>query len=104
MALSGDEVVDRLFWDTPWWRGSEQVRARIRFAIGQAASGVAFREELPYWVADGRERIVDFAMHPIHDRSGAVMFLRPLSRAGTGALNEFSATRRKRRSASPSQS
>jgi PAS domain S-box-containing protein len=22
-----DEVVNRLFWETPWWRGSERVRA-----------------------------------------------------------------------------
>jgi PAS domain-containing protein len=51
--------------------------ARIRFATGEAASGVAFREELQYWVADGGERIVDFAMHPIRDRSGAIMFLHP---------------------------
>lgn len=72
-----DQVLDRLFWETPWWRGSEQVKARIRFATGQAASGVAFREELRYWVADGGERVVDFAMHPILDRSGAVMFLHP---------------------------
>ena len=28
-------------------------------------------------MADGRERIVDFAMHPIRDQSGAVRFLHP---------------------------
>jgi PAS domain S-box-containing protein len=72
-----EQVVDRPFWDTPWWRGSEEAKARIRFATGQAAAGLVFREELQYWVADGSERIVDFAMHPIRDRSGAVMFLHP---------------------------
>jgi PAS domain S-box-containing protein len=72
-----EEVVDRPFWQTPWWRGSEQVKSRIRFATDQAAAGIAFREELRYWVADGSERIMDFAMHPIRDRTGAVMFLHP---------------------------
>jgi PAS domain S-box-containing protein len=72
-----DQVLDRPFWETPWWRGSEQVKARIRLASEQAAAGFAFREELPYWVVDGSERVVDFAMHPIRDRSGAVMFLHP---------------------------
>ena len=72
-----EQVVDRPFWDTPWWRGSEETKARIRFATDQAAAGLVFREELRYWVADGGERIVDFAMHPIRDRSGAVMFLHP---------------------------
>jgi PAS domain S-box-containing protein len=72
-----EQVLDRPFWETPWWRGSEEVKARIRFATDQAATGHAFREELPYWLSDGRERIVDFAMHPIRDPSGSVMFLHP---------------------------
>src|SRR5215470_4540128 len=72
-----EQVLDQPFWKTPWWRGSEEMKARIRFATDQAASGLAFRDELRYWVADGSERIVDFAMHPIRDPSGAVMFLHP---------------------------
>ena len=72
-----DQVLDRPFWDTPWWRGSEEMRARIRYATAQAAAGHVFREEMSYWLADGRERIVDFAMHPIRDSSGKVAFLNP---------------------------
>ena len=67
-----EQVLDRPFWEAPWWRGSDEVKARIRFATHLAASGAVFREELRYWVADGSERIVDFAMHPIRDQSGAV--------------------------------
>jgi PAS domain S-box-containing protein len=72
-----DQVLHRPFWDTPWWRGSEEMRARIRYATAQAAAGHVFREELRYWLADGRERVVDFAMHPIRDSSGKVAFLNP---------------------------
>jgi PAS domain S-box-containing protein len=72
-----EQVLNRPFWDTPWWRGSEEMKARIRFATEQAAAGNLFREELRYWLADGSERIVDFAMHPIRDGSGAVAFLHP---------------------------
>jgi PAS domain S-box-containing protein len=72
-----EQVLNQQFCDTPWWRGSEEMKARIRFATDQAASGFVFREELRYWVADGSERIVDFAMHPIRDHSGSVMFLHP---------------------------
>jgi PAS domain S-box-containing protein len=72
-----EQVLDRPFWETPWWRGSEEIKARIRFATNQAASGIVFREELRYWLADGSERVVDFAMHPIRDRSGTVVFLHP---------------------------
>jgi PAS domain S-box-containing protein len=72
-----EQVLNRPFWETPWWRGSEEVRARIRAATAEAAAGRIFREELHYWVADGTERMVDFAMHPIRDRAGAVAFLHP---------------------------
>jgi PAS domain S-box-containing protein len=71
------QVLDKLFWETPWWRGSQEMQARIRFATQQAAAGIAFREELRYWVADGSERIVDFAMHPIRDPAGTVVLLHP---------------------------
>jgi PAS domain S-box-containing protein len=76
-GYSREQVLDKPFWETPWWRGSEAIKARIRFATDQAAAGMAFRETLPYWLADGRERIVDFAMHPIRDASGSVTFLHP---------------------------
>jgi PAS domain S-box-containing protein len=72
-----EQVLNRPFWETPWWRGSEEVKARIRFATAEAAAGRVFREELRYWVEDGTERIVDFAMHPIRDRAGKVAFLHP---------------------------
>jgi PAS domain S-box-containing protein len=72
-----EQVLNRPFWDTPWWRGSEDIKAKIRFATEQCAAGHLFREQLLYWLADGSERIVDFAMHPIRDRSGAVAFLHP---------------------------
>ena len=72
-----EQVLNRPFWSTPWWRGSEEMQARIRLATDQAASGSIFHEELRYWVADGSERVVDFAMHPIRDQSGAVMCLYP---------------------------
>ena len=72
-----DEVLGLPFWDTAWWRRSDDVRARIRLAVNQAAAGEVFRETLPYWLADGTERIVDFGMHPIVDETGFVRFLHP---------------------------
>ena len=72
-----EEVLDRPFWQTPWWRGSQEMQERIREATRQAAAGDAFRETMRYWLADGTERIVDFAMHPIRDAVGVVRFLHP---------------------------
>src|SRR5262249_7989521 len=72
-----EQVLDRPFWETPWWRGSEEVKARIRAATEQAAGGIAFREEVPYWWADGRKRVMGFAILPIRDQNGGVMLLYP---------------------------
>jgi PAS domain S-box-containing protein len=70
-----EEVLDRPFWTTPWWRGSEDVQARIRLASQRAATGEVFREPLRYWLVDGTDRLVDFALHPIRDEMGRVRFL-----------------------------
>ena len=72
-----EDVLDRPFWTTPWWRGAEEVQARIRDASHRAAAGEVYREVLRYWLADGAERVVDFAMHPIRDELGVVRFLYP---------------------------
>jgi len=72
-----EQVLGRPFWETPWWRGSEEMRDRIRAATMQAREGEPFRETLRYWLADGSERVVDFAMHPIRDEHGTVRLLHP---------------------------
>ena len=72
-----DEVVDLPFWETPWWRDSEHAKARIHQAVQTASAGEAFAETLPYFLADGSERVVEFAMHPIVDDGGVIRFLHP---------------------------
>lgn len=72
-----EEVLGRLFWETAWWRGSQEVQEKIRVATIRAAQGTATREVLPYHCADGTQRIVDFALHPIRDPEGQIIFLHP---------------------------
>ncbi len=72
-----EEVLDRPFWETPWWRNSTEVQQKIRAATREASAGRIYREVLPYWRADGTERTVEFAMLPIRDESGAVTMLHP---------------------------
>jgi PAS domain S-box-containing protein len=72
-----EQVVDRPFWSTLWWRGSVEVQDQIRQASKRAVGGETFRKTLSYWVADGSERVVDFSIHPIRDDLGAVNFLYP---------------------------
>jgi signal transduction histidine kinase len=46
-------------------------------ASGEAAAGQTFRAEMPYFVADGSERIAEVTISPILDESGRVLFLAP---------------------------
>ena len=72
-----EEVLGLPFWDTPWWRNIPESRDKIRAATPLAAQGIPYRETLHYSWADGTERVVDFALHPIRDPEGKVLFLHP---------------------------
>ncbi len=72
-----DEVLGRFFWETGWWHNSKETQEKIRTATLQAAKGNFYREVLPYVWADGTERVVDFALFPIKDAEGRIMFLHP---------------------------
>jgi PAS domain S-box-containing protein len=70
-----EEVLDRPFWSTCWWRGSRVVQDRIREAARLAAQGEVFRATLPYWTGDGSERLFDFAVpDPRWVGNGAVLY------------------------------
>jgi PAS domain S-box-containing protein len=72
-----EEVLGRLFWECGWWRFNKDAQHKIRAATAQVAQGTPYREELLYHWADGAERVVDFALHPIRDDQGRVLFLHP---------------------------
>jgi PAS domain S-box-containing protein len=72
-----EEILGRFFWETAWWRFNKEVQSKIQKACLQALRGEAYVEELPYHLADGTERVVAFAMHPIRDEQGQIIFLHP---------------------------
>ena len=50
---------------------------RSKQASAQAAAGQTFRAELPFFMADGSERVADVTIQPIRDDTGRVLFLAP---------------------------
>jgi PAS domain S-box-containing protein len=74
-GYSREELLHRPFWETPWWRGSEEVKARIQAAVEAAAAGAATHEVLRFWLADGSERTAECAFQPVRDGSGSVRYL-----------------------------
>jgi PAS domain S-box-containing protein len=72
-----EQIVGKPFWEGPWWTPSADLVQQIKAASAQAAAGQTFRAEMPYFVADGSERIVDITIQPIKDEAGRVLFLAP---------------------------
>src|SRR5580698_966414 len=72
-----DDVLGKPFWETGWWRNFQESRDKIRTATPHAVQGIPYRETLLYCWADGTEHFVDFALHPIRDPEGKILFLHP---------------------------
>lgn len=72
-----DVAVGKYFWEAPWWRNFADSQAKIRAAIPTAVDGTPYRDTLQYSFADGSERLMQFALYPIVDEKGRVIFLHP---------------------------
>jgi PAS domain S-box-containing protein len=77
-GFTKEQIVGKPFWEGPWWTPSADLVAQIKAASTQAAAGETFRAELPYFVADGSERMADVTIQPIRDEAGRVLFLAPI--------------------------
>ena len=76
-GFTREQIVGKPFWEGPWWTPSAALVERIKAASAQAAAGQTFRAEMPYFVADGSERVADVTILPIKDEAGRVVFLAP---------------------------
>lgn len=72
-----EQVVGKRFCDCPWWCQSEALMQQIKLAVAQTAAGQIFDAEMPYFVADGSQRMVHLIVLPIKDETGRVAFLAP---------------------------
>src|SRR5271166_4713760 len=72
-----EQVVGKPFWECPWWRHSAALMQQIKLAAAQTAAGQTFQAEMPYFVADGSQRMVSLLILPIKDETGRVVFLAP---------------------------
>src|SRR6185369_3440089 len=76
-GFTREQAIGKPFWEGPWWSPSPPLDEQIRAASVEAAAGQTFRAEMPYFVADGSERIAEVTIQPIRDESGRVLFLAP---------------------------
>ena len=94
------EVIDKPFWETPWWSHSPELQERLRDAIKAAARGQFVRFEATHPVPGGGLCYVDFSIKPVRDEAGNVVLLIPEGRdltdrkLGEKALQESENTAR----------
>jgi PAS domain S-box-containing protein len=80
VGASESDVVGKLFWETPWWSYSPELRAQLRGAVAKAAAGEIVRLEAIFQANDGRLHYFDFSLKPVFDESGSVALLIPEGR------------------------
>ena len=79
-GIREQDVLGKLFWDTPWWTHSPELQNRLREAVSQAAAGTMVRFEATHPDPTGKLAHVDFSLKPVRDEQGNVTLLIPESR------------------------
>jgi PAS domain S-box-containing protein len=80
VAARKDDVIGKPFWETPWWRHSQELQEKLRRAVKSAAEGSYIAFEVTHPAPDGTLRHIDFSLRPVKDQSGTVIFLVPEGR------------------------
>jgi diguanylate cyclase (GGDEF)-like protein/PAS domain S-box-containing protein len=73
------DVVNRPFWQGPWWGVSPEVQEQLQEAIYRSAKGEFVRYEVEFKGAN-RTATIDFSLKPVADESGKIVLLLPEGR------------------------
>ncbi|HUR33764.1 MAG TPA: PAS domain S-box protein [Vicinamibacterales bacterium] len=84
VGVRPEDVIGRLFWQTPIWAHSAELRERVRDAVASSAAGETVRFETWHPLPDRSIGYVDFSVTPISDERGRVILLVPEGRDVTG--------------------
>lgn len=85
-GLRAEQVVNRPFWQAPWWgtyaedRSLTPKQQYLKDAIAQATQGQFIRYEVEVYGRNNTIAIIDFSLKPIHNDSGEVVMLIPEGR------------------------
>lgn len=70
-----NDIVDKPFWETPWWSHSVDMQEQLKAAVRDAAGGQFVRFEAIHIGADGTPFTIDFSLKPVKDNTGKVIYL-----------------------------
>ncbi len=79
-GVEASSVLNKPFWETPWWTHSKEMQEKLKDAVKKAAQGQFIRFEATHKAKDGSLHTIDFSLKPVRDKSGKVIFLIPEGR------------------------
>lgn len=74
------DVIDRYFWETPWWIHDPKMQKKAKESVERAADGQFTRFEATHLSHTGDVRIIDYSMKPVLDQEKNIAFLIPEGR------------------------
>jgi len=80
VGAAESDVIGKPFWDTPWWRHSPELRARLQEAVAKAQKGELVRFDATFAASNGSLHYFDFSLKPVADERGKVIMLIPEGR------------------------
>jgi len=67
------DVLDRYFWETPWWSGLPDMQSRLQDWMSRAAQGELVRGELVFRVSGGHMATAEAIFGPLRNAVGVIM-------------------------------
>lgn len=79
-GIEASSVLNKPFWQGPWWTHSPVLQEKLCQAVEKAARGEVVRFEATHVAKDGILHYVDFSLKPVKDETGKIIFLIPEGR------------------------
>jgi PAS domain S-box-containing protein len=79
-GIKSSSVLNKPFWQGPWWTHSPELQEKLRQSVEKAARGEFIRFEATHVAKDGMLHHIDFSLKPVKDETGKVIFLIPEGR------------------------
>ncbi|NMF82813.1 PAS domain S-box protein [Nodosilinea sp. P-1105] len=80
IGATREQVINRPYWQTPWWRDHQAAQQQLQAAIAAAAQGEFIRYEVEIKGQANQVITIDFSLRPVFGPTGEVTLLIPEGR------------------------
>lgn len=74
-GITREEIINKPFWETPWWTISQSTQKQLKEAIDRAAQGELVHYEVEILGKNHQIITINFSLRPICDEEGNITFL-----------------------------